>query len=439
MMRTGHSKKLDNFDYFYFLVIIIYAAMAVPATKSMVRPHTDDLIAYIIPWVLTAFMAIKHRVYFTDKTLLKVLLVYVLWVVLQTVKYKIFYDGSLIFLGNILIAYMLIKIYDVRMFRMYEKIVVALSALAIVGWVLQTLIPGPFTAFMNATSIHGFTEGQTIVANNILFSLSDYSRDINAGHIIPRNSGFSWEPGRYSSMVIFALFFNIARTKFVIKRNSSFYILFLALLTAQSTTGYSAFIFIIFMIVMNKPLNLRIISIFLILIPIISGAIFLPFMGQKVSNLWSQEDSLMRFQESIDYSESIGEEIVIVPQRFDSIKLNFINIYNDPILGYGIEPENSFVKTAISPMLSPTGGVIQIFSEFGFIMGVLVYYLLYKSSIWFANYYQYKGKLHFIILFSMLSISYSFWFVPLYMSLWMFPLFNSNIISDNKISTYEKS
>jgi hypothetical protein len=439
MMRTGHPKKLDNFDYLYFFVIIIYAAMAVPATKSMVRPHTDDLIAYIIPWVLTAFMAIKHRVYFTDKTLLKVLLVYVVWVVLQTVKYKIFYEGSFIFLGNILIAYMMIKIYDVRMFRMYEKIVVALSAIAIVGWMLQTLIPGPFTAFMNATSIHDFSEGKTIVANNILFSLSDYSRDINAGHIIPRNSGFSWEPGRYSSMIIFALFFNIARTNFVIKRNRSIYILFLALLTTQSTTGYSAFIFIVFMIVMSKPLNLRMLSIFLILVPIVSGAIFLPFMGDKISYLWDKEDSLMKFQERIEYSESIDEEIMIVPQRFDSMKLNFLNMYNDPILGYGIEPENSFVRTNISPMLSPTGGIINIFIQFGFILGVLVYYLLYKSSIWFASYYQYKGKLHFIILFSILSISYSFWFVPLYMSLWMFPLFNSNVISDNKISTYEKS
>lgn len=438
MMRAGYLKKLDNFDYFYFFVVIIYAAMAVPDTKSMVRP-SDDFIAYIVPWGLTVFMAIKHGVRFTDRKLLAVLSVYAVWVALQTFKHSMFYDGSLIWLGNFLIAYMMIKIYDVRMFRMYEKTVVALSVVAIVGWVLQTLIPGPFAAFMNATSIHDFREGHTIIANNILFSLTNDARYMNEGSIMPRNSGFSWEPGRFASMIIFAMFFNVMRTKFSIRRNWAFWILFVALLTTQSTTGISAFLLIVLMIVMSKPKDLKIISIGLILVPMIIGAITLPFMGDKISNLWFKEDSIVRLQHIAENRSAIGGERVIVPQRFDSMVFHFMNIKNDPILGYGIDPKNSFVQTEISPLLSPTGGVVKVFSQFGFVLGVLAYFFLYKSSVWFAGYFQCKGKLYFIMLFALLSISYSFWFVPFYMSLWMFPLFKSNAVSDNEISTYEKS
>ncbi len=417
---------LTRFDYFYLFVVVIYAAMAVPATKSMMRPE-GGLIAYAIPWILTLVIVLKHRVQFQTMKLAIIVAVYIFWVMLQTLKYGIFYTGSMIFLGNILIAYILIKVYDVRMFFLYEKVVTFMAALSIFFWLLQVLIPGPFTAFMMSTSISDFPAGGTITANNILFSLSGHLRGLIEGHSIPRNAGFSWEPGRYASMLIFALFFNVIRKKFDVLNNKPFWILVAALLTTQSTTGYACFLIIIFMIVFNKDAKVATFATPFIVLPIVGGMFFLPFMADKVANIWFNQESLDAIQIQVDYHESINNfyGIKIVPQRFDSIAYQFMNVTDSPLLGYGLDPINSYVQREISPLISPTGGIIRQFSQFGVLIGILCYFSLYKSSVWFSKFFGYKGEWWLFSLFTLLSVSYSFWIVPIFMSLWMFPLFHS--------------
>ncbi|SDP70859.1 hypothetical protein [Desulforhopalus singaporensis] len=415
-------RKIDRIDYFYFLIVIIYAAMAVPATKSMVRPEGGGLVAYIIPWGLTFFMAIKHRVNFINNKLIYVVAVYGIWVILQTYKYSCFYDGSAIFFGNILIAYILIKIYDIRMFTMYEQIVVALSVLAIFGWILQTTTPLPFTAFMRATSVYDFGPDSTLEASNLFFSLSNFK--LNVESILPRNAGFSWEAGRYASMVIFAMFFNLVRYRFRIKRNWAFWILCLALLTTQSTTGFGAFLFLIYVAIQNWKVKFKSIYKVIIIVPLLIGTVSLPFVGEKISDLWFSDVNMARLIEIAKYHEAAGDlERSIVPQRFDSLALHLMNIKDDPLLGYGIAPDNSFVRSEISSILSPTGGIITNFAQFGILLGLWAFYQLYLSSRFFSQLYNYKGTWALGVIFALLSVSYSFWFVPFFSSMWMFFLF----------------
>jgi len=417
---------LSGFDYFYFFVVVIYAAMAVPATKSMMRPEGGGLIAYAIPWVLTLIIVLKHRVQFHNKNLVGVIAIFILWVILQTFKVGIFYTGSIMFLGNILIAYILIRVYDFRMFFLYEKVVTGMAALSIIFWLSQVLMPSVFTAFMKATSIHEFPSGGTIIASNIFFSLSDYARGVYEGHFLPRNSGFSWEPGRYASMLLFALFFNIIRIKFDVVNNKPFWILIVALLTTQSTTGYLGVVIIVFMIIFNKDSKFAVLSTPFIILSIAAAIVFLPFMADKISSFWFNIETIESIQVQVDYymNES-SYDIKIVPQRFDSMVYHFMNFKDSPLLGYGIAPINSYVQKEISSFISPTGGIIRLFSQFGIIIGIIAYFSLYKSSVWFSRFFGYKGEWWLFTLFTLLSVSYSFWIVPVFMSLWMFPLFHS--------------
>ncbi|MFT6834993.1 MAG: hypothetical protein ACJA0H_001027 [Francisellaceae bacterium] len=422
----NYKTRLTGFDYFYFFVVVIYAAMAVPATKSMMRPEGGGLIAYAIPWGLTLFIVLKHKIQFNNKNLAAVIALFMLWLILQTLKVGIFYAGSIIFLGNILIAYILIKVYDFRMFFLYEKVVTFMAALSIFFWLLQVLIPGPFTAFMMTTSISDFPARHTITANNIFFSLSGHLIGLIEGHSIPRNAGFSWEPGRYASMLVFALFFNIIRKKFDVLKNRSFWILVIALLTTQSTTGYSGLLLVIFMIIFNKNIKVIAFSLPLIVLPIVVGIVFLPFMADKISTFWFNPESLEDIQRRADYYMSVNnDEVKFIPQRFDSIAYHFMNVKDSPLLGYGLDPLNSYVLREISPLISPTGGIIRQFSQFGVLIGILAYFSLYKSSVWFSTFFGYKGEWWLFSLFTLLSVSYSFWIVPIFMSLWMFPLFHS--------------
>lgn len=425
-LQNRNFKKLTAFDYFFFFVVVIYAAMAVPATKSMMRPEGGGLFAYILPWGLCAIIVLKHSIKFNNKKLIYTLSLYIVWVILQTINTGVFYTGSIMFLGNILIAYILIQVFDLRMFFLYEKTVVIMATVSIIFWILQVFIPGPFTNFMLATSIHEFPSGGTIMANNIFFSLSDYARGIHEGHIIPRNSGFSWEPGRYSSMLVFAIYFNVIRTKFTLKNNRSILILIIALLTTQSTTGFSAFLLVLLFFVLNKGLKVRILSTIFILIPISISAFMLPFMGDKISQFWFNEDSLYKHQEVAEYYMAENDlSVKIVPQRFDSMAYHFMNIKDSPLIGYGIDPANSYVHRQISPLISPTGGIVRLISQFGIVIGFLGFYFLYRSSEYFSKRYEYKGQWWLLSLFLLLSISYSFWNVPIFMSLWMFTLFCS--------------
>jgi hypothetical protein len=415
------KSTLSGFDYFYILVVVIYAAMAIPATKSMMRPD-GGLIAYAIPWILTLCIVLKHRIQFHNKNLVSVVALFTVWVVLQTFKIGMFYPGSIIFLGNILIAYILIKVYDFRMFFLYEKVVTFMAALSIVFWLFQVFVPGAFTTFMKATSIYEFPPSSTIIANNIFFSLSG---GIYEEYSLSRNSGFSWEPGRYASMLLFALFFNIIRKKFHVLKNKPFWILVIALLTTQSTTGYSCLLLIVLMIIFNRDIKVAALATPFIILPLVLGGATLPFMVDKVSTFWFSSESLAATQKSLEYHVVYNEGFIFVPQRFDSLAYQFMNFQDSPLLGYGMEPLNSYVQRTISPMISPTGGVIRLFSQFGFIIGILAYFSLYKSSAWFSTSFGYKGKWWLFSIFTLLSVSYSFWIVPIFMSLWMFPLFHS--------------
>lgn len=422
--QSGVKKQLSNIDYFCFFVIVVYAAMAVPATKSMIKPEGGGLVVFLIPWSLILFLILRHKVSFNNKVLFGVLLAYFVWVLLQTLSIGTFYMGSGIFFGNIIIAYLLIKIYSFKMFFLYERVVVIWSVFALIFWILHVVVPGPFEAMMRATSIYDFPPGGTILSHNIVYSLSNTARE--GASFLPRNAGFSWEPGRYSSMLAFAMFFNVVRTKFVLTKNLSFWILVAAIITSQSTTGLSAMFIILLMVFTNKAKRVKLLAYLLALIPCIASIVYLPFMGDKISNLWFNQDNRNEQLFRMEYYMREGQEVILVPQRFDSMAYHFENFKDQPLLGYGIEPKNSYVQRELSPFIWPTGGIILLFSRFGLLIGFFAYVYLYKSSEWFSNKFGYDGKWWLFALFTLLSISYSFWFVPVFMSLWMYTLFDED-------------
>ena len=414
---------LTGFDYFYLFVVVLYAAMATPATFSMVRP-TGGVIAHAIPWILTTIFVLKHRIQFHHKNLVIVIMLYLFWIILQAFSIGIFYLGTMVIVGNILIAYILIRVYDFRMFFLYEKIVTFMGALSICFWLFHVFIPGAFTTFMKATSIYEFPPSHTIIANNFFYSLSGTIYDDLS--LIPRNAGFSWEPGRYASMLLFALFFNVIRKNFDVLKNKSFWILVVALLTTQSTTGYVCLLLIIFMIIHNKDIKITVLATPFIILPLVIGLLSMPFMAKKISSLWFDPAKLEAIQIQVDYHMSVGnKELKVIPQRFDSITYHFMNFKDSPLLGYGVDITHSYTHRAVSPLIWPTGGIITMFSQFGIVIGVFCYFILYKSSVWFSTFFGYNGKWFLFSIFTLLSVSYSFWIVPIFMSLWMFPLFYS--------------
>lgn len=423
LMNNRFYDNIDLFDQMYFFIILIYAAMPINATRNMFV-NEDLTLLPLLPISLTIILIIKHKITFLDKKLILVITIFFCWLFLQYLITTDFYLGYLNILGNIIIAYILVRVYDLNMFLLYEKFTITLSIIALIGWFLHIIIPTIFSNFIISIGVIS-TPGSTNVASIIIYTLTNTARDAITIFDLPRNSGFSWEPGRYAALVILAIYYNLNRNKYKIKGNYGFFILFIALLSTQSTTGYVTLLIILFYIYRKNLIKSPIIStiLFAILITIIFS---LPFISDKIINLWFDEYLLNQTIALSNYSNNL-----IMPQRLTALIFDYKNIVDKPILGYGLYP-NSYVYNEISPNIRIVNGLLTIFSQYGLFIGLIVYYQLYKSSklLYQINYSE--AKYLFFLIFIAISISYNFWTVPFFMSTWMFALFRKTYLNKQK-------
>lgn len=428
-----NNNKIDWYEYLYFFMIVVYAGMASPFTKNMIH-YSGQPIGFIIPIIMTIILLIKNPVYFYDTSFLIIIIIVTVWQIAQFLKTSYFNVSYAFFIYYaIFIAYILIKVFQFKIFFLYERIVTQLSVVAIVGWVLMIIAPGIMGQLIDTIKLPQSGEG-IIRGNIIIFSMTSNFYEGQEAYGLIRNSGFSWEPGRYATMVIIALFFNMARTRFQFKRNISFWILLVALVTTQSTTGYVTFSILILFFMINQK-NVNSILYLILIIPLIVTMYQLPFVGEKINTLLD-----VKTQRSNTYNYiRTNQTKTYVPQRFNGLAYEFLNISNDPILGYGLDSENSYVSKNISKMIALANGLFKVFARFGIIMGALFYFFLYKSSKYIVSLYNLKGGIIYMLVFLSISISYDFTLVPFFLSSAMFYLFSDKEIISNSKWVYSKA
>jgi hypothetical protein len=66
----------------------------------------------------------------------------------------------------------------------------------------------------------------------------------------------------------------------------------------------------------------------------------LPFVGEKINTLADIEDQRAKSLNDMEIRQDDGS---YVPQRFDGLAFEFLNILDAPILGYGLSADNSYV------------------------------------------------------------------------------------------------
>jgi len=421
MKMIQDEAKIGLFENLYFFMIVIYTAMAIPFTKCMMAYYKEP-IGFAIPIIMTSILLFRNKVNFNNRYFFSIIAIYTIWVIFQYAKYNHFTITLTFFVYyNIVIAYIIIDIYKTKIFLLYENIVTKLSVFAIIGWLLMVLVPGSFGHFIDLIKMPHSDSG-LIQGNIIIFSMTnlDSTSEFESFGLV-RNTGFSWEPGRYASMLIIAIFFNMARNQFQfqLNRNIGFWILTLALLTTQSTTGFMSFSILIIWFLINKNISTKILSLALI-IPLAIFVYSLPFIGEKLNLLMDQETTMSKVDSDLEIGE---DDLTYVPQRFDGLSFEFLNIVSDPLLGYGNDEADSYTKRNISPFLGLSNGILKVFARFGIILGCLFYFLLFRSSFWFSNFYNIKGGMVYMLLFLAISISYDFTLIPFFLSIVFFSLF----------------
>lgn len=411
--------QYSKFDWVYMFIMVIYMAQATPETSRMIGTLSGNPIPLLLPIILTYILCINHPISFNNKKFYFVLTLYGIWASSSLIKYGTFSTEELSYhffmVYAITIAYIHNQIFGYKLVSIYEKIIVLLCKISIIGWGIAVFLPS------SASFFHLFPE--TRYGNHVLyiFNWMDPAKgQIYSGLL--RNAGCSWEPGRFAIMITLAIYCNLCQNSIKFKDNKNIIWLLLALVTTQSTTGYTIAL-VIYSIFLIKKFNAKYVFTFIFIItPIFYGLIQLDFMGDKVKTKIIEAQDVSRLNKSFEWHEGQNEkgEYLGSIDRFDAFVFEWMNIVHDPILGYGRNVEHSYFYNYITSNYVLANGLMKILGMYGIPLGLYFFYILFCSSLTIAKRSSQKKALGLMILFCLSSISYNIFTVPVFTSFWFY-------------------
>ena len=400
MKKNYLENRIYLSKYFYMLMMILWTAKSAPILKI----DPGNPLAFIFYMVILCLYTITYaKGRFLSKSLLALFGTYAIWYVAVSIKYHSIQTPYFGLIINFYIVYLAFYIFKGKEFFHYvEKVLAHLCILSIIVWGLHNIFPYPFGQLMRSISV--CEEHAIMKANIILVGIAD-STAIK-GLNITRNIGFTWEAGRFSCYLVFAIFINLCLHRFRIsfKYNQYLLIFLIGLITTFSTTGFMAMTAVIMLWAYNKSFKYKI-AIFVIgcfLLPVIWG---LSFVGGKITDSLNYKQEITDMKWMFDHGDKI-----ITPQRITGIYLEIQNLIHDFWLGYCVNENSYTVKKIFSGHeVWLSNGFIQILSMYGVLYGSFFYYWLFKSSYVLCRVLHYKGGLLFAIMFLLMSVSYELW------------------------------
>ncbi len=405
------EKNKDNttFKNLYFVILYLYTSMP---TQALNVGSTTNIVFLIIPYLFAVLAIIKYKIPLLNKRLLIVLGTAVVLSVIQKILRPYISISPFIF-SEIILAYVAIKVYGKSIFRRFEDITYFFSIIALVGWFLSIVFYPYMLSIAKSLSVLDVEPSYTFY----IYSITKFGDTI-------RNSGFAWEPGRMACIIDVALLFYLLRTR--LKFNTfKFYVLVSCLITTFSTTGYVVFLVVLYV----SYISVKKVKLSIIIGCGLLGLTFiqLPFIGEKIPLLISHanESAMTEISAKLNWeNENNKVRDYYCPQRFQGLMFSTINLVNSNILiGEGRNFLNFYINRVNKWMVKTSEGVLEHSVRYGIIIGLLSYIFLYKSSELISKWYRTRNKWAYFIIFFLINISYNFWEVPLFMAIWMMPIY----------------
>lgn len=369
----------------------------------------------LLGYGLTIIVAFKYKIKFFNKRFFLVLLIVLGWTSAQFLLHRSYFRFSPFIILEIISAYTIVKIYRTSIFKKFEDVTYILSFIAIIGWILNIIL-NPMMTYVSQT--FGMDASGKLSSTLLLYT-------VNTTDGI-RNCGFGWEPGRTACMVTVGILLYLMRTKLNL-RKKRFWIMTLCLITTFSTTGYSIFIVILSLCYISMKRINPVVIFSIIAISMIT--LSLPFMWEKIAGLTEQatKEGIAKISRSLDWeatNEGQGEREYYVPQRFQGLMLSVINLQNsDHLIGDGRDFTQFYINRVNNWKVKTSEGILEPIAQYGMIIAFLMYYFLYLTSKRISYIYHVNNKWLYFIVFVMINISYNFWETPLFMTIWMIPIF----------------
>lgn len=414
-LNTIHNQKIFFFDYLFVLILILYAGGANTFVQS--ASIKDNQVSFIIPILLTIILALRRNVIFSKRFYYLILGLGVYFLA-SSIKYQQIHITIFInFLALFFIVYTVVKALNFNFFKIYEYLIYHLAFIALAMWSIQFILGGDslFNVFSKIPGISLFSYVTGHGLNIIIYTIQPaafFTLD-NLGSSIPRNCGFAWEPGAFAVYLCLAIFINLFITKSEKSNRIHFWVLVLALLTTQSTTGFIILLIILSFYYANKKLNIVFIGLPIIIIAMLY-VFSLPFMGDKIIHIANEANDMNTIVENSRDNEETEN-----PQRFVSFMIGFQDFIKNPILGIQ-GGENESWTEKIGANISVISGIGDLLAENGLVGFLFFSILSFKSSSYLSKQYNYKGKLLLFLIILSISVSYTIILRPLITCFWMF-------------------
>jgi hypothetical protein len=378
--------RIIKYIYFLFVLICSGGGSAYYGNKSGI----------LYRLAAAGLVMLLYKIKF-DRKLVHALLVWGLFVGVCSALHRFLFTMSLFYYGMLFIeAYTLIRLFGSKIIKVYVRFVTILAAVSLVGWSLQMINNNAMMDFFGQFNISGgFREDVGDYIHVIFYTLNSDVSVSTYGLI--RNCGFCWEPGSFSVYLVFAIYFRLSLLKKPLFTPAS-WILYSALATTLSTTGYIAlFAYAIYSLMVKSK---RLIYIVPLLISL-WGAYFayqnLAFLGKKVGDV-SQVG--VAFARTDKYSAEF-----IAGGRLSGLPLVIQDLVRNPVLGKALasEGEYSNVGTIVSAHLN---GLFNIASSMGLLGLLSLLYFVYLSSKRFNYLFDVKVKYAFMLVFVITSFGF---------------------------------
>jgi len=404
--------KSKHIDIFLTMLVLLMGA------KSNIIAISDLLLVFSFCFSFIVFF--KRNKSF-PKAFRIFTIIYLLLTLLYFYKFGwINFTSSLRVYIKIITGVMVIILLDLRFFVYLEKLIVILAFISLPLYAFQLVDYELLKSFIglveNNFKFLDYRSGWYV--NNIVYTLND--------NAMQRNSGFTWEPKGFANLLALATIINLLMYRF--KLNRSIIILFIALLTTQSTAGFIVFfVFIPFFIYQQKN-NINILK--LIFMLIIAVQIFsLDFMSDKIIKEASDSENNLKYITAKTNNETVSLG------RFGSMALAFVDFPTNPILGIGMQDRER--TQAMYTRLVWVNGLADFLSRFGLLGIVFLLYSYSKSiRIVLKSFGVTKGSYTILLIFLSIFFASAVIIQPLFFAFQFYFLTKKN---NEKIYSYSNS
>lgn len=380
-MRKIKNPKLIP-AYIFVLAIVLWSGRG----NSFVR----NFYSLIIPDILGIYLLFKYRIGFSNK-LIKFYIVFFIYVFINAIVEDGFFPLFIFrYISLFFLAYVAVNIPRNKFFELFENVVFKLVVLSLILYPVLLFNYYGFYQLLSKFAIGGISESEVHQKTaGIFFYVIEY----DSRALIPRNCGFTWEPGPFSGFIVVAMSVSLIINKMKVNFKRMF-IYLLALITTMSTTGFISF----FILVIWYGSHLK--KKYFYIIPIIGIFVLLfvniPFLGDKVETEMLHTEKVNQMIKNTRYGSTYS------PGRFVSFQIALLEFYKRPFIGYGGHWEGQ----TFAHYISIVNGFGIILARFGLFGAFLFIFLTIRSMRELS--YTFNFKHWFLLALIFFSISWGF-------------------------------